>query len=52
MAKDKAIKDGNDNESDQLATIEQMTAKEASLTQSITDLNTDLDNGDSAANEV
>merc|ERR1719235_1647314 len=46
LSKDKAIKDGNDNESDQLATIEQMTAKEASLTQSITDLNTDLDNGE------
>ena len=31
MAKDKAIKDGNDNESDQLATIEQMTAREGSV---------------------
>jgi hypothetical protein len=46
LSKDKAIKDGNDNESDQLATIEQMNAKEASLTQSITDLNNDLDNGE------
>merc|ERR1719235_2114596 len=46
LSKDTAIKDGNDNESDQLATIEQMTAKEASLTQSIQDLNTDLDNGE------
>jgi len=44
LAKDTAIKDGNDNESDQLATIEQMTAREASLNQQITDLNTQLDN--------
>jgi len=46
LAKDKAIKDGNDNESDQLATIEQMTAREGSLSQQIVDLNTDLDNAE------
>jgi len=46
LAKDKSIKDGDDNESDQLATIEQMTAKEGSLVQAIADLNTDLDNAE------
>merc|ERR1719235_1813941 len=44
LAKDSAITTGNDNEADQLATIEQMTAREASLNQAITDLNTQLDN--------
>jgi len=46
LAKDKAIKDGDDTESDQLATIEQMTAKEGSLSQQIVELNTDLDNAE------
>jgi len=46
LAKDTAIKDGDDNEADQLATIEQATAKVASLNQAITDLNTDLDNAE------
>merc|ERR1719235_2847444 len=46
LAKDSAITTGNDNEADQLATIEQMTAREASLNQAITDLNTDLDNAE------
>ena len=46
VAKDTAIKNGDDTEADQLATIEQMTAREASLNQQITDLNTQLDDGE------
>merc|ERR1719311_347788 len=52
LAKDTAIKDGNTAESDQLATIEQMTALEASTIQSISDLNTQLDNTEQALTDA
>jgi hypothetical protein len=43
LAKDTAIKNGNGDETDQLAEIEQKTALEASLTQAIADSNQLLD---------
>jgi chromosome segregation ATPase len=52
LAKDTAIKDGNTAENDQLATIEQMTALEASTIQSISDLNTQLDNTEQALTDA
>jgi hypothetical protein len=46
MNKDKEINDGDDNEDDQLATIEQKTAESQSLENSIGDLNTNLGDTD------
>merc|ERR1719313_2099749 len=52
IKKDTAIKDGNTAESDQLATIEQMTALEESTIQQIADLNTELDETDQALTDA
>ena len=46
LAKDGEIKDGDDDEDDKLATIEQKTAQKQSLGNSIGDLNTDLGNSE------
>jgi hypothetical protein len=48
LAKDGEIKDGDDDEDDKLATIEQKTAQKQSLGNSIGDLNTDLGNADTS----
>merc|ERR1719160_187537 len=46
LDKDKEIADGDDNEEDQKATIEQKTAQMQSLDNDIVSLNTDLDDAD------
>merc|ERR1719261_1747518 len=46
LDKDKEISDGDDNEDEQLATIEQKTAQMQSLDNDIVSLNTDLDDAD------
>jgi hypothetical protein len=46
LGKDKEINDGDDNEDEQLATIEQKTAEKESLSNDIGQLHTDLDDTD------
>jgi hypothetical protein len=46
LSKDGEINDGDDDETDHVATIEQKTAKTKSLTNSISDLHTDVANTD------
>jgi chromosome segregation ATPase len=48
LDKDKEIADGDDNEDDEKATIEQKTAQMQSLDNDIVSLNTDLDDSDKA----
>merc|ERR1719409_582604 len=48
LDKDKEISDGDDNEDEQLATIEQKKAEMQSLDNDIVSLNTDLDDSDKA----
>merc|ERR1719453_3019968 len=48
LSKDTEIKDGDDNEDEELATIEQKKAESQSLTNSIGELHTDLGNTDTS----